>query len=175
MRASSDWTASTNYIADFGLPPAAKNQGNWPVMSPLLSNAAVGPSAADIAATRDAVTDLMRVRRDTTMLRLRSGDDVLRCVSFPDQGAAQQDGLIVMKVGRGDASCGDGKYKNLVVLVNASKAAQGFTVTSLAGQSLVLHPLLASGSDPRVKTAAFDPASGAFTLPGRTVAVFVQP
>ena len=79
-----------------------------------------------------------------------------------------------MKVGKGDASCGDGKYKNVVVLVNANKAAQTFAISSLAGKALGLHPVQAAGSDARVKTAAFDAAAGSFSVPARTVAVFVQ-
>jgi len=102
------------------LPPAPKNQDNWTLMTPYLSSASIPPSTADIAATRDAVKDLMKVRKDTTMLRLRSGADVMACVTFPDAGSGQKEGLIVMKVGKGDSSCGDGKYKNVVVHVNAN-------------------------------------------------------
>ncbi|MBX3619170.1 MAG: DUF3372 domain-containing protein [Rhizobacter sp.] len=169
-----DWTGSTNYLAEFGLPPAAKNQDGWPLMSPLLSNAAVAPSPADIAATDAAVLDFLRLRRDTTMLRLRTGAEVMRCVSFPDE-AAQQDGLVVMKVGVGDSSCGDGKYKSLVVLINANKVAQTFTSAALAGAGYALHPVQAAGADAVVKTATYDSASGGFGVPARTVAVFVSP
>ncbi len=168
-----DWTGGTNYLAEFGLPPAAKNQDGWPLMTPLLSSAAVAPSAGDIAATDAAVLDFLRLRRDTSMLRLRTGAEVMRCVSFPDE-AAQQDGLVVMKVGVGDASCGDGKYKALVVLINASKVARTFTSAALAGATYGLHPLQAAGTDPVVKTASYDGPTGGFLVPPRTVAVFVS-
>jgi len=168
-----DWTASTNYFASFGLPSAEKNQGNWDLMKPFLQNANANPGAADIAATRDAVKDLLRVRRDTTMLRLRTKDDILNCVSFPD-AAVQTPGLIVMQVGKGDASCGDGKYKRVVVVANASKTQQAYAVAALAGKAVTLHPAQATGSDAVVKTARYTAASGTLTVPARTVAVFVE-
>lgn len=172
-----DWSATTNYFGTMGLPSAEKNQAEWDRMRPILSNTNIPPSAADIRATRDAVLDLLRVRRDTTMLRLRSGADVRDCVSFPD-AADQRDGLIVMRVtGRkSDGSlCGDGRYANLVVLINAAPDVQTYAVAALAGRSLSLHPVLASGSDPRVRGASFASGTGSFTVPGRSVAVFVEP
>jgi hypothetical protein len=110
------------------------------------------------------------------MLRLATGADVQACVSFPD-AAAQQDGLVVMRVAGTKAAggaCGDGKYKSLVVLINANKAQQTFTAASYVGQTLNLHPVQSAGSDAQVKTAAFNGSTGGFTVPGRTIAVFVQ-
>lgn len=120
--------------------------------------------------------DLLRVRSDTTMLRLRSGADVRECVSFPDE-ATQADGLIVMRVtGRkaNNSLCGDGRYANLVVVINASPNAQSYAVPALVGRSLSLHPVLAGGSDTRVQGSTFTSGSGTFTVPGRSVAVFVE-
>jgi pullulanase/glycogen debranching enzyme len=168
-----DWSAGTNYFNNFGLPSKEKNEANWELMKPFLQNTNANPGGADIVAAREAVKDLLRVRKDTTMLRLRTKQDVMACVSFPDQ-AAQTAGLIVMKVGKGDASCGDGKYKNVVVLVNAGKAAQNYTIAALAGKPVALHPVLAGGSDAAVKAAAFTSATGNFSVPARTVAVFVE-
>jgi hypothetical protein len=47
-------------------------------------------------------------------------------------------------------------------------------VAALAGTAEHLHPVQAAGSDPVVRQAAFDPATGTFSIPARTVAVFVQ-
>ncbi|MCM5682106.1 DUF3372 domain-containing protein [Schlegelella sp. S2-27] len=172
-----DWTATTHYFGEMGLPPAEKNAEGWELMKPFLSNAAIRPGAAPVVAAREAVMDLMRVRKDSTMLRLRTGDDVKACVSFPDQ-ASQRDGLVVMRIAgqkAGGGACGDGKYASVVVLVNAGTAVQSYPVAGYAGKTVMLHPLLAAGSDPRVKTAGFASASGTFTVPARTVAVFVEP
>lgn len=168
-----DWSASTNYFDAFGLPPAAVNQSNWALMTPVLQNPLANPSAADIVATREAVKDLLRIRRDTTMLRLRGKADVLNCVQFPD-AASQAPGLIVMQIGQGDGSCGDGKYKDLVVMLNAGPGANSFRIAALQGQAVSLHPVQAAGSDPVVKSSSFDVATGTFHVPARTVAVFVR-
>jgi hypothetical protein len=45
---------------------------------------------------------------------------------------------------------------------------------SLRGADVGLHPVLAQSADPVARTASFDPASGTFTVPARTVAVYVQ-
>jgi pullulanase len=172
-----DWSATTNYWGEMGLPSEEKNKDNWPTMSPFLSNTAIKPTAADIASARDAVLDLIKLRKDTSMLRLATGVDVQACVSFPD-AAAQQDGLIVMRVAGTKAAggaCGDSKYKSLTVLINANKAQQTFTAAGDAGQTNSLHPVQSAGSDARVKTASFNGTTGAYTVPGRTIAVFVQP
>jgi pullulanase-type alpha-1,6-glucosidase len=171
-----DWTASTDYWGEMGLPPAAKNQDNWALMKPLLASATVRPSASDIRATRDAVIDLLKVRRSSSMFRLPTGADVKGCVSFPD-AAAQKDGLVVMRIAgtqAGGASCGDGAYASVLVFVNAAAGVQDFTLADAAGKAIALHPVQAAGSDARVKTAGFDGATGRFTLPARTIAVFVE-
>jgi pullulanase/glycogen debranching enzyme len=169
-----DWSGAGNGLDVMGLPSAEKNQANWTLIGGFLANPNIVPAPADIAATREAVKDLLKVRRSSTMFRLRSADEVKRCVSFPD-AAAQADGLVVMQIGLGDASCGDGAFKRAVVLINAAPGAQAYAVPALAGRALQLHPVQAAGSDPVVKTAGFDAAAGRFNVPGRSAAVFVEP
>lgn len=169
-----DWTAAGNGIDQMGLPSAEKNQANWPLIGQVLANPNVAPGPAEMAAAREAVKDLLRIRRSTSMFRLRTAEEVKRCVSFPD-AMAQADGLIVMQLGTGDARCGDGAYKRIVVLINAAPAAQSYAVAALAGRPLQLHPQQSAGSDAVVKTAAFAPSTGSFAVPGRTAAVFVEP
>jgi alpha-1,6-glucosidase-like protein len=36
-----------------------------------------------------------------------------------------------------------------------------------------VHPIQAAGGDPVVRTVSYEPATGSFTVPARTVAVFV--
>ncbi|MEU5425453.1 alpha-1,6-glucosidase domain-containing protein [Streptomyces olivoreticuli] len=45
-------------------------------------------------------------------------------------------------------------------------------VTAVTGTPYTLHPVQAGGADPVVKSASYDRGSGAFSVPGRTVAVF---
>ena len=56
---------------------------------------------------------------------------------------------------------------------NASPEAATQTVASLAGRRYSIHPVQAKGGDPVVKGSHHDARTGAFTVPARTVAVFV--
>jgi hypothetical protein len=67
----------------------------------------------------------------------------------------------------------DHRWEGIVVVFNARPDAQTQTVPALAGESYALHPVQAGGADAVVKTATYDPATGTFTVPARTVAVFV--
>ena len=60
-----------------------------------------------------------------------------------------------------------------MVLFNAAPDTQTFVDKALAGQAFELHPVLAAGSDAQVKLARYKAATGAFSVPGRTTAVFV--
>ena len=66
-----DWTYRDNYFAT-GLPPARENEANFPFIAPLLREAGIKPAPADIAWTRDAFRDLLRIRASSTLFRLRS-------------------------------------------------------------------------------------------------------
>ncbi|MBV8464716.1 MAG: DUF3372 domain-containing protein, partial [Burkholderiales bacterium] len=155
-----------------GAPPqnTGNNASNLATMTPLLNNAGTAVTGADIAHTTLAFQDFLRMRQDTSMFRLKTAAAIESCVSFPDQGA-QQLGLIVMRVA-GSSGCGDQKYKSVVVLFNANKVAQQFTLSAYAGHNVALHSVQANGSDTVVKTAAF--SNGTFSIPPRTTAVFVE-
>lgn len=168
-----DWSGTTNYFGTMGLPIASVNNGNWSTMAPILSNPLTYPSTTDIQASSAAILDLLRIRKSTTMFRLGSAAAINNCVSFPD-AANQLPGLIVMQIGGSGLSCGDNQYASVVVLINANKTAQSYTVGAYAGNlNVTLHPQQATGSDPVVKSASFSASTGTFTVPARTAAVFV--
>ena len=166
-----DWSGKGNNWA-VGAPPqnTGNNAANLSAMTPLLNNAALKPTSSDITNTTLAFQDFLRIRQDTSMFRLKTATAISSCVSFPDQ-SAQQPGLIVMKIS-GAAGCGDSKYKSIVVLFNANKISQNFTLSSYAASTVNLHPIQLNGSDAKVKTAGFN--AGTFSVPARTTAVFVQ-
>ena len=58
-------------------------------------------------------------------------------------------------------------------MFNATPDEQTQTVPALAGEPHELHPVQTGGADDDVKTATSDEATGTFTVPARTVAVFV--
>jgi pullulanase len=181
-----DWGGLNNNWA-VGAPPqnTGNNANNLTTIQGLFASGLAGTSSitpAVINNTTLAFQDFLRIRKDTTMFRLKTATAINGCVSFPDQGA-QQPGLIVMRISGTnsiDSSvCGDLKYKSIVVLFNANKITQSFTSAGYAGKTtVVLHPVQAAGSDTVVNGvvggASFNTAAGAFSVPARTTAVFVE-
>ncbi len=160
-----DWSANESTWGS-GLPLREDNESKWAFMRPLLANPALKPSAADLRAARDRAAELLRIRFSSPLFRLGSARLVQERVSFPTGGPGQTPGVIVMAI--------DGRSKGSVVVVfNATPSASTQTVASLAGRRYRLHPVQASGGDPVVRAATAD-GGGAFTVPGRTVAVFVS-
>ena len=62
----------------------------------------------------------------------------------------------------------------MTVVFNATPAAATQTVPALRGADVALHPVLRYSADPALRHASFDAGTGTFTVPARSVAVFVQ-
>ena len=69
----------------------------------------------------------------------------------------------------------DPALRGALVVFNASPSAVTQTVPGLAGSTFALSPVQAGGSDPVVKTTTWSSSTGSITIPGRTVAVLLQP
>jgi len=167
-----DWTYQDNNFG-VGLPPARDNGDNWNLARPLLANAQIKPHANDIAWTRDAFRDLLKIRKSTTLLRLRTAADIKARLSFLNTGSAQEPTVLVGRInGVGYAGA---NFDELVYLVNVDKNAKQLTLPALAGRPLELHPVhtAAGAADQRAAQAGFDRATGSFSLPARTAVVFV--
>ena len=168
-----DWSHADNFFGT-GLPMKTENQDSWTVMKPLLANAAIKPTASEIAWTRDAFRDLLKLRASSTLLRLRTADDIKARLSFLNTGAAQLPTVLAARIdGTGYAGAG---FKEIIYLVNADKQAQTLTVDALKGRAYQLHPVhLAPGAaDRRVAAeASFDAGSGRFVVPARSALVWV--
>ncbi len=67
----------------------------------------------------------------------------------------------------------DPRWARVVVIFNATPWTLTQTVDGLRGSPLQPHPIQAASADPAAREAGFDQASGTFTVPGRTVGVFV--
>jgi pullulanase-type alpha-1,6-glucosidase len=157
-----------------GLPPAGDNQSKWPYMVPLLSDPALTPLPADIRSAHDRALELLRIRFSSPLFRLGSFDLVQQRVAFPTGGPAQTPGVIVMSLDDRAQPDLDPNYEGIVVVFNASTQTTTQTVPALAGAAYRLHPVQ-NGGDPVVRTSTYDALTGAFTVPPRTVAVFVTP
>jgi pullulanase-type alpha-1,6-glucosidase len=163
-----DFTYGTNGFGR-GLPPRADNAAKWDYMRPLLADPALRPSPADIRTASQQADALLTIRQSTPLFHLGTAALVQLKVSFPTGGPGQPAGVIEMRVDDTVGPDVDPALKDLVVVFNASPATQ--RVPAPSGR-YVLHPVQAGGSDPVVKTAR--QSGGAFTVPARTVAVFIR-
>ncbi len=143
-----------------GLPPATDNAGKWPSARPLLADPALKAGCAQITAASAAYRDLLRIRTTEKAFGQPTAGAVQAALSFPLSGPDETPGVITMRLG------------DLVVVLNAAPGRHTQRVAGLAGRDYTLHPVQARGADPVVKSASYEAASGTFTVPGRTVAVF---
>lgn len=168
-----DWTFQDNYFGT-GLPIEADNGSNWGLMRPILTNAAIKPTATEIGFMRDAFRDLLKIRSSSTLFRLRTGDDVKQRLVFHNTGSTQVPTVLVGQLdGTGYAGAG---FREVVYLINADKVAQTLTIDALKDKGYALHPVHMSpgAADARAATATYTAASGSFTVPARTAVVFVR-
>jgi pullulanase len=170
-----DWTYQSNNWG-VGLPPSfTGNADNWGVMGPLLANPALKVGTNEITSANSYFRDILEIRKSSGLFRLNSGAMVKAKLKFHNVGPAQVPGVIVMQLSDDNAPFVDGKYRNIVVVLNATKTAHALPVSALAGKEYRLHPTQReSKADDVVKGAAYVPASGTFNVPARTTAVFVE-
>ncbi len=165
-----DWSGKTANWG-IGLPIASQNQGQWPIMTPLLSNSAYTPQPANIAYSYQAFEDLLQIRYSSGLFRMPTFTEIQQNLTFLNTGQSQTPGLIVMKL---DANGRDyGQYKHIVVVFNAANAQTTFTDGRLQGLKLHLHPVQQSSSDPTTRQSTYDSNAGTVTVPALTTAVFV--
>jgi len=168
-----DWTGTDNHFGT-GLPRAADNRADWPLMRPLLVDGGIKPAPAQIAFARDAFADLLRIRASSTLFRLRSAHDVGQRLRFPNTGPGQNPVVIAGHLdGAGYPGAG---FAQVLYLVNVSPAAQALVLPTERGKPYVLHPVqrAADAADPRPREQArHDAATGRFLVPARTAVVYV--
>ncbi len=167
-----DWSYETSTWGS-GLPPRQDNEAKWAFMRPLLADPDLRPAKADIVAARDRAWELQRIRYSSPLFRLGSAQLIQERVSFPTGGPEQDPGAIVMAIDDRDGTDLDAGSEGVVVVFNASDEETTQTVEGLAGGSYSLHPVQAQGVDAAVKRSSYDQDAGSFTVPARTVAVFM--
>jgi len=167
-----DWSYADDNFG-VGLPPAASNQSNWAMQQPLLANAAIKPTPVEIGWARDEFRDLLKIRRSTTLLRLRSADDIKSRLKFYNTGSQQVPTVLVGDLdGRGYAGA---NFRELTYFVNVDKSAHAIAIPALQGRAFELHPVHTAfnAADKRAAQATYDASSGTFTIPARTAVAFV--
>jgi pullulanase-type alpha-1,6-glucosidase len=169
---SIDWTLQDNNWGH-GLPIEDKNGGAWDIMQPLLADPALAVTQADMQLQNALFREWLQIRASSPLFRLETAADIIDRLSFFNTGADQIPGVIGMRLSDTVGADLDPAYQDIVVIFNATPDAQMLTVDGL-GEGYVLHPVLAASADAVVRDASYDGA-GAFTVPGRTTAVFVLP
>lgn len=165
-----DFSKQTNNY-DVGLPPEVKDKDNWPIIADVLqkSEGRDHVTPAQISLSNAMFLDFIKIRSSSPLFRLRTADEIIKRVSFPNAGANHQAGLVVMKIDNSDLAV-DPAIKEIVVVFNNGATQQTF---SYAGaKQFRLHPVQAKGADALVKTSRAN--SKGFTVPKFTVAVFVR-
>ncbi|WP_373297614.1 pullulanase-type alpha-1,6-glucosidase [Streptomyces lavendofoliae] len=145
-----------------GLPPAADNKDKWSFGKPLLASPSLTVGCPQITGASAAYQDLLKIRTTEKVFSLATVGEVQDALSFPLSGTDETPGVITMRLG------------HLVVVFNATPKEQAQPVPALSGKGHALHPVQANGSDATVKRSSYEAATGTFTVPARTVAVFTR-
>jgi pullulanase/glycogen debranching enzyme len=167
-----DWSLRDNTFGS-GLPPKRDNEAKWPFMKPLLADPSLDPTTVAMRTARDRFQELLRVRTSSPLLRLGSAALISQRLAFPTS-ANSTDGVITMVVDDTGGTDLDPGSEGLVVVFNATGSATTQSVPGAAGASYALHAAQAGGGDAVVKSSSFASGAGSFTVPARTVAVFVR-
>ncbi len=168
-----DFTYQSNNFG-VGLPVQSINGENWYLMQPRLADPALQPDEAHIRQMAAMFQELLHIRYSSSLFRLQTAAEVQARLSYHNTGPDQIAGLIALRLADDGALPDlDPAYESIVVLLNANDEPQTITIDGTAGVAYVLHPVQQASVDPVVTTAAYDSGSGAFTVPGRTTAVFV--
>ncbi|WP_460748814.1 pullulanase-type alpha-1,6-glucosidase [Nocardiopsis oceani] len=157
-----------------GLPRAEYNEDQWDLAGPLLADADLKPSSDQIVDAALRSRELLSIRESTPLFHLGDTDTIQEKLSFHGEGPEQTPGVITMRIDDTVGEEADPELDGLVVVFNASPEEITQTVAETEGQGYALHPVQAEGTDDRVQEADFDSDAGEFTVPARTVAVFVD-
>ena len=157
------WDPADGNGFGLGLPPAWDNQDKWPFAAPLLADPALVPRRSSMGWTVERYLELLRIRRDSPLFGLSTAVEVQDRVSFPLSGPNETPGVITMRLTG---------VEDLVVIFNATPGTVTQKLRDLRGSDFSLHPHQRAGGDPILARSAFDPATGIFTVPARSVVVF---
>jgi len=178
LRDSYDYSDWFNYV-DFskqnnnyhvGLPPAEKDQQNWPLISKIIrtNNGKDRATPEDIALASAMFHDFLKIRSSSDLFRLTTEQAIINQLNFMNTGPKQQDGLIVMRLTKADNN--DSPYSEIVVLFNANRTPVNFKYQG--AEAFTLHPVLTASIDSTAKGSVA--STNQFTVPALTTTVFVK-
>ncbi|MBI5563713.1 MAG: DUF3372 domain-containing protein, partial [Chloroflexi bacterium] len=167
-----DFTYQSNNWA-VGLPPQGDNKDKWPIIQPLLVDETLKPSGQDIQSALLHFEEMLKIRKSSRLFRLETAAEVQQHLTFLNTGADQIPGLIIMRLDNVGPERLDDAYTEILVIFNASLGRIELGDSQYIGTAFQLHPVQAVSSDSVLRQANFDSATGVFTVPPRTTAVFV--
>jgi pullulanase/glycogen debranching enzyme len=168
-----DWTFGDNYFGT-GAPPKGDNEKNYPLIKPLLADASIRPTAADIRWSRGQFNDLLRLRASSTLFRLSTADDVAKRLRFHNAGTAQNPVVLAAHLnGKNYAGAG---FKEVLYFINVDKKAHTLVLPEEQGKPYQLHPVHRAkhaADQLPAREARYAAPTGSFTVPARTAVVYV--
>ncbi len=176
---SGDWFNRVNFDLNdtnwnnnwnVGLPRFDKDGSNWELIRSINTNDNITPSSDDARLSADMMREYLAIRKDSPLFQLQTLEDVQRVVKFHNTGAKQAGGVIVMELDNSAKTVAD-DYEGIVVMVNATAEPKTHSVNGATDYSL--HPEHQNFGDGKAYGAATF-AEGRFTVPARSVAVFVK-
>ncbi|MBB5206124.1 pullulanase/glycogen debranching enzyme [Inhella inkyongensis] len=148
-----------------GLPPAADNGVDWPVLRPFLRRSGIRPDPATLHQAREQFLALLRVRASSSLFSLPNPGELQARLRFHAVGPDQDPAVIVAELdGRGWPGAG---FEGLLLAFNA--AAQPRQLALQRPGAWRLHPALQGLPDTGARWVG-----GQLRLPARSVAVFVH-
>jgi pullulanase len=158
-----DWSYATNGWGK-GLPPQHSNHGDWPFWRPRLAEEALRVGPPEIRAMKRAFLEILRLRKEIPLFRLRSAEEIQNRVRFLDAelGPTQTPGMLVMEISDEGENLAPG-WRRVVVTVNATNTPQVFSHPSFRAR--ILQKLYG-------KADAFPLRDGQVRLPPRSLTVW---
>lgn len=183
-----NWTYSDNHWG-MGLPPAWRNQAEWPFWQGRLSDPNFRAERQDILASLAQFQRLLAIRQSSPLFRMHNEIQIQQRVAFlnAEKGDAQIPGLIVMRLwdGINDANL-DAQRQQILVVIHAGPQSvnfshpvltqPGWTDFQLKDGSAILKSMIAPQKNDLEKQAprplAQFQADGSLEIPPRSVSVF---
>ena len=165
-----DFSKKSNYY-NVGLPPADKDQDNWPLIKAVLKGhqGRDHVQAKHIEFSGKIFEEMLALRMSSPLFRLTTAKDIIEKVSFLNTENKQL-GLLVMKLDDTQGQAVDDHVDSLMVIFNTSTKAQTFAYEQASEYQL--HPIQQHSADKIVKQSKADEKS--FTVPALSSVVFVK-
>ena len=165
-----DFSKQKNYY-NVGLPPADKDQDNWPLIKKVLQGhqGRDHVNAKQIEFSAKLFEEMIAIRMSSPLFRLTTAEDINSKVSFLNTDNKQL-GLLVMKLDDSKEKPVDDSLGSLMVIFNTSAKTQTFAYAG--AEKYQLHPIQQSGIDAVSKHSKTDEQG--FTVPPLSSVVFVK-